>query len=164
MFVYSLKCRNLKKKLILCAIAVVVVVGGFVISSKVGEGKSMVQVNETVKADCKAPDNDARLTFLKCFGWEIEEEPSEVVDVAIPKEFGDVYENYNEIQKMQGFDLTKYKGKQVKRYTYIIINYPDRPENVRANLLVYKDKIIGGDVCSLEAENGFMHGFAIAES
>ena len=77
----------------------------------------------------------------------------------IPKEMDDVFSNYNEIQKAQGCDLTKYAGKRCKRYTYIVNNYPDQPENIRANIVTYKNKIIGGDVCSIEL-NGFMHGFA----
>ena len=40
-----------------------------------------------------------------------------------------------------------------------IENYPGQAEGVRANILVYKNKVIGGDVCSVELD-GFMHGFA----
>ena len=68
-----------------------------------------------------------------------------------------MYENYNQVQKAQGCDLSKYGGKKCKRYTYVVKNYPDHPENVRANLLVYKNKLIGGDICSLELD-GFLHG------
>ena len=69
------------------------------------------------------------------------------------------FEKYNEIQKQQGCDLSKYAGKRCKRYTYVIENYPGQAEGVRANILVYKNKVIGGDVCSVELD-GFMHGFA----
>lgn len=102
--------------------------------------------------------NDQRMEFIKSFGWEVSAEPAEVMEVIIPKEFDDVYKEYNSIQKMQGCDLSKYAGKRCKRYSYDILNYPNGVENVRINLLVYKDKIVGGDVCTLNA-GGFMHGF-----
>ena len=79
----------------------------------------------------------------------------------IPPEFDEVYEKYNAIQKEQGFDLTKYQGKRVKRWTYAIKNYPGYAADsgcIHANLLVYEGQVIGGDVCSVEL-NGFMHGF-----
>ncbi|MGI5967365.1 MULTISPECIES: DUF4830 domain-containing protein [Anaerotruncus] len=103
--------------------------------------------------------NEQRITFLESFGWQVEPEEEEILEVKIPKELDEVYEKYNEIQKSQGCDLTKYGGKRCKRYTYIVLNYPDQPENVRANIVTYNGKIIGGDVCSVELD-GFMHGFA----
>lgn len=79
--------------------------------------------------------------------------------MVIPETFGDVYQNYNAIQTEQGFDLSKFKGKQVTRSTYSVLNYPEQKEYIRANLLIYNDEIIGGDICSVYAKNGFMHGF-----
>ena len=61
-------------------------------------------------------------------------------------------------QRDQGFDLRKYAGKEVQRFQYVVTNYPNYPEGIRANLLVFNGKIIGGDLCSLEF-GGFMHGF-----
>jgi hypothetical protein len=66
---------------------------------------------------------------------------------------------YNEVQKQQGLDLEKYKGKDVIRYTYEITNYPGEEGKVLANLIVYKNRVIGGDICSADV-NGFIHGFA----
>lgn len=106
-----------------------------------------------------AKTNEQRISFLETFGWEVEGEEDEIVEVKIPQEFDDVFEKYNEIQKQQGCDLSKYAGKRCKRYTYVIENYPGQAEGVRANILVYKNKVIGGDVCSVELD-GFMHGFA----
>ena len=106
-----------------------------------------------------AKTNEQRISVLETFGWEVEGEEDEIVEVKIPQEFDDVFEKYNEIQKQQGCDLSKYAGKRCKRYTYVIENYPGQAEGVRANILVYKNKVIGGDVCSVELD-GFMHGFA----
>lgn len=121
------------------------------------KSEGVVKVN---KAPAKT--GEQRLEFLASFGWEAQPEEAEILEVLIPKEFDDVMENYNAIQKSQGCDLKKYAGKRCKRYSYSVTNYPGQPENVRANILTYKDKVIGGDVCSLEID-GFMVGFAGGE-
>ena len=72
----------------------------------------------------KAENAEQRVAFLSQFGWSFDEDPVEVAEVIIPPEFDEVYEKYNAIQKEQGFDLTKYQGKRVKRWTYAIKNYP----------------------------------------
>ena len=102
--------------------------------------------------------NDDRIKFLNSFGWEAEQTPLEEQSVIIPTEFSDVYAKYNELQKSQGFDLSKYSGCEVLRYTYRITNYPDSSDSVVADMLIYKNRIIGGDIQST-AMDGFMHGF-----
>jgi len=111
-----------------------------------------------VASRVSAADDMERAKFLLSYGWEVSTVPIEVVEVTIPTEFNEVYEKYNQLQISQGFDLSGYKGKAVTRYTYSIINYPDGIENVRANVLVYKNKVIGGDICTLDIK-GFMHTF-----
>ncbi len=96
--------------------------------------------------------------FLAQFGWEFEKEPIEEVTMKIPQEFDKVMNAYNELQKNQGLDLSKYKGKQVTRYTYKITNYPDYTGTVFANVILYKNKVIGGDICSSDV-TGFIQGF-----
>ncbi len=105
-----------------------------------------------------AKTNQGRTNFLRSFGWEVEEIPVSTDEVKIPEKFDEVMENYNAIQLEQGFDLSGYCGKKVKKYTYIIHNYPNEPEGIRANIFVYKDRIIGGDICSIAAD-GFIQGF-----
>lgn len=103
-----------------------------------------------------------RKAFINGFGWEIEEDPVSVEDVVIPSQFGEVYENYNRLQKEQGYDLLPYAGRTVKKWTYAVTNYPGYAQSavfVRLTLLVCHGVIIGGDVCSVELD-GFMHGFA----
>lgn len=106
----------------------------------------------------KAETNSQRLSFLQQFGWSAKQNAVEVEEIKIPMEFNAVYENYNQIQLEQGLDLSKYKGKECIRYSYEITNYPNEASNVRANIIVLNDSIIGGDVCSIEL-GGFMHGF-----
>ena len=58
-----------------------------------------------------------------------------------------------------GFDLTKYAGKRVKRYTYEVMNYPTGEEGVIAHLILYKNTVIGGEVMG----SSFLHGLAMPE-
>ena len=102
--------------------------------------------------------NEERLEYLSSFGWQVEQEPAETREVMIPKEFNDVYQNYNAMQQAQGFDLAPYSGQVVTQYKYLITNYPNETE-VYATLLVYGEVIIGGDVACGKVD-GFMHGFA----
>ena len=78
--------------------------------------------------------------------------------VMIPSEFDKIFLEYNEIQRRQGLDLSAFKKKSVMRYTYSVKNYPGYEGEVHVNLLVYKNTVIGGDVCSADV-NGFVHGF-----
>ncbi len=102
-------------------------------------------------------DNDDRMAFLTSCGWEVGAQPAEYTEVVIPETFDSVLNNYNELQASQGFDLLKYKGKRVMRYTYAVENYPTGEKNVSAVIFVYKNRVIAGDVHSASLD-GFMHG------
>ena len=102
--------------------------------------------------------NEDRISFLSQFGWQVEPEPFDEQKVTIPKDFDAVFSEYNELQKLQGLDLSKYRRKNVMRYTYLVENYPEYEGRVFANLLIYKNRVIGGDICSAAA-NGFVKTF-----
>lgn len=97
-----------------------------------------------------------RIVLLESLGWEVQKDPIEFREVYIPEEFDAIYLEYNEIQKEQGFDLSKYAGKHVMKYSYTVTNHPAE-EDVIATILVYKSKLIGGDVTSAKAD-GFLQG------
>ena len=97
-------------------------------------------------------DNDSRVQFLESQGWQVTTSPKEASQVKIPQEQSPVYSRYNDLQKSQGYDLTEYAGKTVMRYVYQVNNYPDSDQPVYATLLVYKNKIIGGDVTDTAAK------------
>ena len=71
----------------------------------------------------KVYSNSDRVEFISGFGWQVSQTPVEEIEVAIPAEFDTVYLGYNDIQKAQGLNLAKYKGKNVVRYTYEVTNY-----------------------------------------
>lgn len=157
MFILSMKMS--RKKLIGIMFAIVVVVAGsiFLIGNSIA-----TETDETVgdAVSLSAKDTEEIITFLQHYGWSVETNPNEIVEVAVPTEFNDVYTQYNAIQKKQGFDLEQFKGMRVKRYGFVVKNYPDKPDNMRANVLVSNQKIIGGDICSIELE-GYIHGFTL---
>ena len=107
--------------------------------------------------------NDARVQFLKSFGWEVSTSPTESSQVKIPAESTEIYDRYNALQKSQGYDLAPYAGKTVMRYVYKINNFPGATEPVYATLLVYKNQIIGGDVTDTAAK-GMVQGFKKQET
>ena len=90
--------------------------------------------------------NDARVQFLKNFGWEVAQSPVQSGQVRIPEKSTAIYDRYNALQKTQGYDLSQYAGKIVMRYVYKITNFPGATDPVYATLLVYKNEVIGGDV------------------
>ena len=96
-------------------------------------------------------DNNHRVEFLQSQGWQVTETPKEASQVRIPTEQTPVYARYNELQKTQGYDLSDYAGKQVMRYVYEVNNYPGASEPVYATVLVYKNRIIGGDITDTAA-------------
>ncbi len=141
-----------RMKLFLLTAAILMLL--LIIVDVTGFGREYLTVSVTLSED----SDTARADFLADYGWEVSAIPVEVTDVVIPSQFNKVYEQYNDLQRSQGFDLNEVRGKTVKRYTYAILNYPEQVEGVRANLLVYKHKVVGGDVCTV-ALDGFMHGF-----
>ena len=106
--------------------------------------------------------DEDRVAYLESYGWQVSPEPAAVEELLIPDVFDESYTQYLELQAAQGFDLTKYQGKRVKRYTYEVINYPTGEAGIQAGLLVYKNTVIGGDVLSPQL-GGFIHGLAMPE-
>ncbi len=107
--------------------------------------------------DAVAKNNSQRVEYLESLGWKVSEEPIEEQAVIIPRTFSQVYEDYNELQKSQGFDLKKYCGCEAIRYSYSVTNYPGEDGAVIADLLIYRGRVIAGDVQSTSI-NGFMQG------
>lgn len=127
-----------KRKLLIALAAVLAAIAGLLL---LGRDDAQPTANLTA-----ADTNDQRVKFLTDLGWEVTASPAEATEVRIPREADEVFSRYNELQKNQGYDLTKYAGKKVMRYVYQINNFPDAKEPVYATLLVCKDKIIGGDI------------------
>lgn len=159
MFVYTLKANTLKFfSIIGIALIALISLIVFVPRYDIATTGAIQKETEHIRYD-KIKNNTDRIAFLAQFGWECSESATEEVTMTIPKEFDKIMKTYNEVQKQQGLDLEKYKGKDVIRYTYEITNYPGAEGKVIANLIICKNRVIGGDICSADV-NGFIHGFA----
>ena len=91
--------------------------------------------------------------YVTALGWEVERIPVETINVKIPEKLGEVYAAYNQLQNAAGFDLEKVAGRICERVTFIVKNFDG--DDVRVNALVYKGKVVGGDICSIKMD-GFM--------
>ena len=139
---------------IICAVAIAVTLSVFTPSSSLSPAFSASD-----RIDYSgAQTNEGRIEFLNSFGWEVSGEPTEITEVTVPSEFDTVFQGYNELQKLQGLDLSRYRQKQVTRYTYRVTNYQGYDGTVYANLIVYRGTVVGGDICTEDA-SGFIHGF-----
>ena len=99
-------------------------------------------------------DNQQRVDYLHSLGWQVAAEPLETLHFLLPDPLEEPYKSYNQLQLAQGFDLESCRGKQVSRFTYAVLNYPDRSEGVQANLYVCEERPVAGDICCTGA-NGF---------
>jgi len=149
MFVYTWKID--RKKLIL-AIFVILVLAALAVLLFSGRSEEAASLRTG-----SGKTNDDRVSFLVSLGWEVETEPIEDQEVVIPSDFSDVYAKYAELQSRQGFDIRRYCGVKAHRYTYLVKNYPGEASPVVADIIVYKNRIIAGDI-QCPALDGFMQG------
>lgn len=95
-----------------------------------------------------AKTNADRLTFIKKCGHTVLSDQPTSKTVYIPEVFYDVYKNYNALQTLAGYDLSLYKGCEVTIYTYQIQTPKGYFDDWVINIIVYNNKVIGGDVSS----------------
>lgn len=157
MFMFTVKPTTKKIAIIVCVAVLAIVVTAISFTGVTAD--STYSVETGTEALENGVDNSARVAYLNQLGWKVSSEPIEICDVKIPTEFNDTFKSFNDIQKAQGFDLSNYKGEICKRYTYEVNNYPDKEDNVYADLLVLDGNIIAGDICSTEF-TGFINGLA----
>lgn len=164
MFVYSLKASSLKLIGVILACAMIVSAAMLVFPDHNAEPDTVSTFTAKNKISYSGIDSEEKLlAFINSFGIRTAAVPLEKTNVEIPSKFDAVLEEYESLQREQGLKLSKYKGKTVTRYTYEILNYP-KDENgqpagkVFLNLVLYKDRVIGGDICSAEM-GGFVKPF-----
>ena len=128
-------------------LALIVLLAG----GRFGDASEVSALSAVVKS------NDDRVAYLQSLGWKISPDPVDEQTITIPHDFTGVYGEYNELQITQGFDLREHAGHEAVRYTYEVENYPNAHDTVYADIIVYRQKVIAGDVQSA-ALDGFMHG------
>jgi len=163
MFVYSMRAGTVRFFAVIC-VALLVLVTLVALVPELQPVAAATDPQETTKTINyeNVRSEEERVAFLSQFGWQVGSDPVLSAEVTIPSSFDKIFMGYNEIQKGQGLDLSKYKNKEVMRYTYEVTNYKGYNGVVYATLLIYRNKVIGGDVCSADPE-GFIHGFEMIE-
>lgn len=159
MFIFTAKVAKEKLVIGILGIAAAVVLLVLMIG---GGAEAKEKTTETISTT-GITGNDDRLEYINALGWVVEETPVETIEVMIPEEGDKVFDRYNELQMSQGFDLSKFAGKKVKKITYQVLNHPSGEEDVHLTIFTYKKEIIGGDVSS-GMEGGFMHSLQMPDS
>lgn len=152
MFIWTAKINRKKISLALAAVLCLSVAAFTLLGSR-GAAVSATVSPKGVKTE------EDRVAYLKEWGWQVSPQAVLVEELELPKEFGAEYDQYLELQTGQGFDLSKYAGKRVRRYTYDILNYPTGESGVVAHLLLCKNTVIGGEVMG----GSFLHGLSRPE-
>ena len=151
MFIYSVRASTIRFfsviALTLTLLATLLIVGS-------NTRDSVFASSDTVDFS-NVKTNDDRVAFISQFNVNVKEAPTETVDFRVPESFDKVIAGYNEIQKKQGLDLTKYKNKRVTRYTYEASGYEGSQDTVFVNIIVYRNTVIACDVSSTDPE-GFV--------
>ena len=148
MFIYSVRASTIRFFSVI-GLTLAVMIGILVFN---GSAESIPTASASVElSDVKT--NEDRVAFIARLGIIVKPVPKESEEVMIPENFDRLLLEYNEIQKRQGLDLSRYKNKKVNRYTYEAENYNGAPACV--NLVIYKGTVIACDVSS-STESGFV--------
>lgn len=110
-----------------------------------------------------ASTNEERVAYLEALGWQVEPQPIETLDLQLPEKLEGEWDAYAKLQKGQGLPFSEFAGQAVKRYTYTVTNYPEIPQGVQANLYLWGDQIIGGDVI-FTGQGGFQTDLAFPKT
>lgn len=158
MFIYSLRASTLKFfGVVVLSVAALFGLMLFVPQYEAAEAAADETVNYT-----NIRTNDDRIAFVAQFGYTVAPEPIESCEFTVPEEFDRVLAGYNEIQRQQGLDLSRYRKKTVTRYTYTVTDYPNASGTVYVNLIVYRDRVVACDICSADP-SGFVEGLFVKE-
>ena len=110
-----------------------------------------------------AATNEERVAYLEALGWQVEPQPIETLDLQLQERLEGEWDAYAKLQKGQGLPFSEFAGQAVKRYTYTVTNYPEIPQGVQANLYLWGDQIIGGDVI-FTGQGGFQTDLAFPKA
>ena len=149
MFVYSVRSSTVK----ICAVVLVAILATLILALSGGTAVSASSDGTGINYSGIKTKED-RVAFIEQFGIKIDEGSEKEESFKMPDSFDRVILGYNELQKKQGLDLSKYAKKRVTRYSYRVTNYNSDGE-VYANLFVYRGKIVACDVSSLSPD-GFV--------
>ena len=154
MFIYTLKFD--RKKAAFAVVIVSLILIGIIVLMGAHQQKQAIS-EPAAKTISSVKNEKSRVAYLKQYGWDVETPAISETKVVIPRTFSQVFENYNDLQKEQGFDLSQYCGMEVELYTYKVKNAEESDGEVLAELYVLNGAVVGGDVHSTRLD-GFMCG------
>ena len=156
MFVYSVRASSVRFFAFLLATLLLMV--GIVIF---GRSDSVMAMSGDVSIRFDGmEENDDRVAFIESFGVSVDKTPIEEKSFRLTDEFDRVVAGYNEIQKTQGLDLSKYKNKKVTRYTYTVTNMKDANSQATVNLFIYRDRVVAADLTDT-SEDGKVYALSL---
>ena len=150
MFIYSVRASTVK------FFAFVILTLALVVGAvSLGEEQAVLASGSGTEIDYSGIKTlEDRVAFIGRFGVRVDADSEESCPFTMPESFDRVIVGYNELQKRQGLDLSKYAGKRVTRYTYEVENYKSE-EQVLVNLFVYRGKVVACDISTIDPE-GFV--------
>ena len=148
MFICSVKAKTLRFfGLIVLCLCVISAVGIVLADANAAPASAAGISLENVKTE------KDRRAFLEAVGLTPTKDAESAAEITLPKALDAVLLGYNEIQKQQGLDLSRYAGKTVTRYTYRIADQNGAP--TYANLILYRNTVVGADVTATGSD-GFV--------
>ena len=139
MFVLNFKLKKrIKSKYIFIILGVIAAII-FACVRNGGARADTATCDEVGEYSLAARTEEQRLDILRSFGIE-NAVLTESGEITIPEEFNSNTENYNELQKQIGLDLSPYKGQKAERLTYSL----EGESCSYAVLLVNNGRLIGG--------------------
>ncbi len=145
MFIYSIRASTIKFFLLIGATLALLI-----LIINIGDGSAVYASVDGLKVNYGGMNtNEDRVGFIESLGIMVKDAPVSDEVFTAPDSFDRILAGYNEVQKAQGLDLTKYRGKRITHYAYEVENF-DYEGKVYANLYVYKGRIVGCDISSLD--------------
>ena len=145
-----------RRRMALMSLALCLVIGAALMLAGCFGGDKEVEV-------ITAAANEDRVAYLESLGWQVEPQPIETLDLQLPEKLEGEWSAYAKLQAGQNLPFADFGGQAVKRYTYTVTNYPEIPQGVQANLYLWGDQIIGGDVI-FTGQGGFQTDLAFPKT
>ena len=150
MFVFSFKASSARliAALCVCALCLVAVI------AILPERGSALNVNKSeisgVLSKIDVKNEKGRLEFLSTLGYSVEEGDVQKTSEKLPDIFDAATEKYNNLQRMQGFDLSSFRGKKLDSYTYNVLSLPGKTDvsdrNCLATLITFRGRVVAADI------------------
>ena len=147
MFIYSIRASTIK----FIAVVVMCILGLGILLGVSNDNAVYASANGVEINYGGVRSAEDRIKFIEQFGLTVKGEALTDETVALPETFDRVLNEYNELQKLQGLDLLKYKSKRVSHYTYEVTNY-EHNGRVYVNLYVTRGRVVACDLSSTEGD------------